>query len=126
MNLTINIETIGIESIISYKIKPLRDYNKGGFYLIRNKINNKCYVGKSVDYMARLKQHTFKSSSKSDIDRALNLGLHNFEYYILGKYKDIGISYFNKKAETKIEHLLIEMFKSMQPNGYNNRYYGHL
>jgi predicted GIY-YIG superfamily endonuclease len=51
---------INIENILSYKIKQVKDFNKGGFYLILNTRTNKKYIGKSIDYLGRLKQHLYK------------------------------------------------------------------
>lgn len=118
---------ICIEQILSYKIKPRKDYSYGGFYLIKNIVSGKCYVGKSIDYMARLKQHTFKSKSKTMIDAALkNEGFENFEFYLLATYQELDINFFNRKLETVIEHRLITKYKSNYPIGYNERHYGHI
>lgn len=34
-----------------------RDYNNQGIYMIKNKINGKCYIGQSIDLERRWKQH---------------------------------------------------------------------
>ena len=78
-----NVVELSIEEVLSYKIKPVKNYQNGGFYMIKNKISGKCYVGKSIDFKARLKQHTFKSNSKSLIDSAIkNEGLENFNFFM--------------------------------------------
>lgn len=121
-----NPEKIEINTIKTYKIKSKTDYSKGGFYMIKNKINNKCYIGKSIDYMARLKQHFYHSSNSLIIDKELNKSFDDFEFFLLVKYKDVGINFFNRKLETIIEHRLIKKINSIVPLGYNNRYYGHI
>lgn len=118
---------IEIEKILCYKIKQRNGYCLGGFYLIRNKINNKCYIGKSMDYMARLKQHTFPSSKKTKIDKSLKeFGYNNFEYFLLENYVNLEINHFTRKLETIYEHRFITKFKTNYPHGYNERCYGHL
>ena len=118
---------INIEDISSYKIKYRKGYSLGGFYLIVNMLNNKGYIGKSMDYMARLKQHTYKSSNKTEIDKAINeFGIYNFKYYLLDDYIRLDINHFNRKLETIYEHRFITKFKTFYPLGYNIRHYGHL
>ncbi|MFL1896830.1 GIY-YIG nuclease family protein [Aquimarina sp. 2-A2] len=121
-----NPEEITLQDILSHKIRQQRNYLKGGFYLIKNTKNGKCYVGKSKDYMSRLKQHIYKSSSKTKIDKSLNEDPKAFKFYLLANYKDIGINFFNRKLETIIEHIFITVAKSFYPEGYNNIHYGHL
>lgn len=119
-------EQIEINSIKTYKIKTQKDYLKGGFYMIKNKKNQKCYIGKSIDYMARLKQHTYNSNNKLIIDKELKKSLDDFDFFLLIKYKDVGINFFNRKLETIIEHRLINIKNSIIPFGYNNRHYGYI
>lgn len=42
-------------------------------YLIRSKINNKCYVGQTVNYEKRMKEHVYgrNNNRNSIIDRAI-------------------------------------------------------
>lgn len=61
------------------------DPNVSGIYKFTNKINNKSYIGQSVDIRKRLKQH-FKNMSKLDLPlySAINkYGLFNFDFTIL-------------------------------------------
>lgn len=118
---------ININDIISYKVKYRRGYSLGGFYLIVNMLNNKAYIGKSMDYMARLKQHTYKSNNRTEIDKAINeFGINSFKYYLLDDYVRLDINHFNRKLETIYEHRFITFHKTFHPHGYNQRYYGHL
>lgn len=50
---------INLKEILNYKSlkKSHSDYTYGGWYMITNINNNKSYVGKSIEYMFRLKQH---------------------------------------------------------------------
>ena len=121
-----NPEKIKPNLILSYKISPNKDYSRGGFYMIINRVTKMIYIGKSIDYMARLKQHLYLSSNKTLIDKELNYNPDLFDFYLLAKYEDIGINFFNRKLETVIEHRFIGKANSLYPNGYNNTYYGHL
>jgi len=117
---------IFLEEILNYKIKYNKDYSKGGFYLIKNTLNNKCYIGKSINYMSRLKQHTYKSNDKTIIDKELNLNIKSFKFYLISEYNEFGINFFNRKLETIIEHRYIYNFKTIHPKGYNVRTYEHI
>lgn len=121
-----NPEKIKPNHIYSYKIRKSRDYSKGGFYMIVNRITKMIYIGKSIDYMARLKQHLYQSSNKTLIDKNLKKNPELFDFFLLAKYEDIGINFFNRKLETIIEHRFIGIANSIYPKGYNNTYYGHL
>lgn len=64
--------------------------NKCGIYIIKNKINNKVYVGKSVNIQARWYAHKYSSESEkaqdhyTKIHQAMKLlGKDNFYYEIL-------------------------------------------
>ena len=114
-----------IDEILSHKIKPNKDYSRGGFYLIKNVSNNKCYIGKSINYKSRLKQHLFNSNNKTLIDKELKLNINNFKFYLISEYKEFGINFFNRKLETLIEQKYIKEFNTINPNGYNLRTYGH-
>ena len=118
---------IEIQEIVNYKIKYRIGYSLGGFYLIRNPLNGKCYIGKSMDYMARIKQHTYPSNNKLVIDKELNLyGWENFEYFVLDNYVRLDINHYTRKLETIYEHRFITFHKTFHPHGYNQRHYGHL
>ena len=122
---------INKNDILSYKIINLRyrktdDYSKGGFYMIKHIKSGKSYIGKSIDYMARLKQHTYISNKQTTIDVALKGNLNEFEFYLIFDYKVFNIDYFNRKLETIIEQKLIQEYKTYTPNGFNVRYYGHI
>ena len=88
---------------------------RSGIYLIRNLINNKCYIGKFQGYIiSRINQHL---AGKSPGCKALNnavkkYGKDNFAWEIL---------YYDSKPEFlhHLEKLLIRIYKTKSPNGYN-------
>lgn len=115
---------IPLIDILNHKIKYNRNYLFGGFYMIENRINGKKYIGKSINYMSRLKQHTYKSKSKTIIDLELKEDLNNFRFYLISTYVELNINFFNRNKETEVEQSLITENKTNYPNGYNVRYYG--
>ncbi len=46
-------------------IQNKEDQNKSGIYVIKNKINNKVYVGKAVNIYRRIKAHITALNTKS-------------------------------------------------------------
>ena len=46
-------------------IQNKEDKKKSGIYVIKNKINNKVYVGKSVDIYLRIKAHVTGLNTKN-------------------------------------------------------------
>lgn len=118
---------IAIEDILNYKYcYPKYADNLGGIYLIENTNNNKKYIGKSIDYMYRLKTHLFPSSNKSNIDIELNLNKYEFTFHLIFNYKELGINFFNRTKSTIVEQLIISKLKTYIPYGYNSAHYGYL
>lgn len=106
-----------------------KELDKGEIYLIRNKVNSKCYVGQAHKYVSsnnnkwgtegRWKSHVREAMSSSD-DHCLLLnqairkyGADNFE---VSKLKDCNISEMNE-----FEAKYIQSYNSLVPNGYNLR-----
>ena len=89
---------------------------KCGIYIIKNKINNKVYIGQSVDIMCRWYAHKNSAKGKSQdsytkIHTAMNnLGIENFYIEIL---EECEYSQLNKR-----EKHWINFFDSYN-NGYN-------
>ena len=85
-------------------------------YKITNNINNKVYIGQSVDPNKRFQSHISRSKNPVE-DRdgsALHWAMHkygidNFTMEILGWYED-----YNEK-----EKEFIKKYNSISPNGYN-------
>ena len=91
----------------------------GCIYKIRNKINDKIYIGQTTqDLGTRWKQHLKKSSNCVCLKRALNkYGIDNFEYELVCTTSD---DLLNDK---EIEY--IENFNCLSPDGYNLRLGGN-
>lgn len=117
---------ISLTDIMSYKQKKKShsDYTFGGWYMILDKNNNKKYIGKSIEYMFRLRQHVNIKNPKTLIDDIIkDKGSNNFSFYLLKNYKEFNVNFFNRKIEYKIEKQLIKSHKSFYPYGYNISYY---
>lgn len=82
-------------------------------YLIRNKINGKCYVGQSISPYRRFISHISRSNNNEDnsiIHSAIRkYGKENFELKILEWTED-----YNQREKD-----LIEEYNTLAPNGYN-------
>lgn len=84
-------------------------------YLIKNKINNKNYIGQTINYEKRIKEHLYLRKTKKNmiIDSAINkYGKENFYYNI------IDIAYSQEQADNMEKKYIIE-YNSLKPNGYN-------
>ena len=80
-----------------------------GFYVLKNIINGKMYVGQSVDLDRRVGHH--KRRTDSFIDRAINkYGWDNFEKHIF---------YVPEKLLDYFEIEMIKKLNTLEPNGYN-------
>lgn len=66
-----------------------RDLNKVGIYCIRNIVNNKVYIGKSINIYARIAAHIYDLNTKSKnenrhlINAWYKYGRENFEYFVI-------------------------------------------
>lgn len=125
-----NLNEISIDHILQYKKERNGngDYSLGGIYLIYDSVHKKGYVGKSINVIKRLKSHLAlaKSNKGICIDKTMHGRLSDFKFFILSKYDDLGIDFFNRKLESIIEHTLIGEYKTYYPFGYNIRYYEQL
>lgn len=85
---------------------------KKDIYIITNDINNKAYIGQSIDADKRFKEHCkCYTDYVSLINRAINKhGKEHFTYKILEKQ----ISNYNER-----EKYWIKYYNTMVPNGYN-------
>lgn len=84
-----------------------------GVYIIKNMVNNKLYVGESVNIWHRMYMHRNKDR-KQVISKAISkYGIENFEVYV--EY----FPNFNKHELLIIEENLIKNLKCLYPNGYN-------
>ena len=82
-------------------------------YVIKNRVNDKVYVGQSIDAAQRFISHCKKQNTKdvSLIDRAIQkYGKDNFWYEILEP---------QTPDYNELERYWIKKFNSINPNGYN-------
>lgn len=80
-------------------------------YKITNTINNKIYIGQTVDIKRRFNNH--KNNKKSVISMAINkYGINNFTFEIIDKAETV------KESDT-LEIKYINQFNTISPNGYN-------
>ena len=103
------------------------DLNNGQIYLIRNKVNNKCYVGQATCFtgtnnnkwgtLGRWKSHV-REALKTNVDHCTVLnnairkyGEDGFEIFTLIKCS------IDKLDENEIH--FVQLYNSLQPNGYN-------
>lgn len=95
--------------------------NTAGIYYIKNKLNNKYYIGQSINMYKRLLFHINKSKDTNyqHIHRAINKdGIENFEfaiiaYIILDNKNDI------KNKLDFLEKFYIKKYKCFGKDGYN-------
>lgn len=84
---------------------------KKDIYIIRNDINDKVYIGQSIDSEQRFKSHCKKNHDNSIIDKAIQkYGKNHFWYEIL----ESQIDNYNER-----EKYWITYYNSITPNGYN-------
>lgn len=89
-----------------------------GIYIIKNNINNKVYIGQSININKRIQEHFWKSTCQKDI--SYNSVLHN----AIRKY---GKEHFYwevlEECEPNLlderEKIYIEQYNSISPYGYN-------
>lgn len=88
-----------------------------GIYKITNKINNKCYIGQSVDIKIRWLQHIYegkKNNPQGKLYRAIfNEGIDNFSFEVLEECP------LNEKILNEKEKYWIKYYNSFE-EGYNS------
>lgn len=89
----------------------------GSIYLIKNEVNDKMYIGQTIQPVEkRFKQHLklLKSSEKQAIHKAIkSIGKDRFSYEILAT----GIESYEKLNE--LEEFYIKQYNTLSPFGYN-------
>ena len=89
---------------------------KKDIYVIRNTVNDKCYVGQSVDYLYRFRKHKEEARRnnfkyKSVLYNAMNaIGIENFYVELL----EHQVENYNER-----EIYWINKLNTIRPNGYN-------
>lgn len=105
----------------------VEDKGKSGIYVIKNIVNNKVYVGKSVNIYIRIKNHitALNTQSLNENRHLINswhkYGRNSFTYYVA--------EYVNEDDKIKLDLILKELelkwfikLESLNPNkGYNMR-----
>jgi len=91
-----------------------------GIYKIENKINNKCYIGKSINILERWRHHRIAVHSPSEA----------YDYPLYKEIREFKIENFNfsileecaKEDLVEKEKEYIKKYNSMVPNGYNQAF----
>jgi group I intron endonuclease len=105
------------------KSNKKQDFKKCGIYCIKNKINNKVYIGKSKNIYSRIKQHiTLLNTKSKDENRYLihswfKYGRESFTYEVL-EYFDIVDEKVLKEREL---HWITYYDSTNRHKGYNLR-----
>jgi group I intron endonuclease len=104
------------------KLYKQRDFKKCGIYCIKNTVNNKCYIGKSVNIYERIRQHINKLNKRSKdenryfINSWHKYGRESFEYFVL-EYCDKDNDLLKEK-----EMYYMKFYNTIDRNlGYNLR-----
>lgn len=87
---------------------------------------NEFYIGKSIDYMGRLKSHLRDSNNDLEVDKTLTNRKGNCSLYLLMSYSNTNLNFFNRKYETIIEQTFINIAMQKQISTLNKKIYGHL
>lgn len=94
------------------------EYGISGIYCLLNKINNKCYIGKSVNIQHRYYAHVSSTNNINYPDSNFNIhcamrkyGIDNFELIII---EECNTDDLYRKEQEYIKH-----FNSLTPAGYN-------
>lgn len=82
-----------------------------GIYLIRNKINNKVYVGQSINIEKRWRDHKVRKDDSAIHQAIQKYGVENFEFKVLQEC--------TRDELNDLEVFYIEKYKSFGKNGYN-------
>ena len=89
-----------------------------GIYIIKNDINDKVYIGQSINIEKRIKEHFWKAQNSNDV--SYNVAIHQ----AIRKYGKEHFSWeiLQECSEEELDTLeqeYIKKFNSLSPNGYN-------
>ena len=81
------------------------------------------YVGKSMCFMNRLKNHIYNAKNNKGIfvDKKMYLRIDDFSFYEIATYKEFKIDFFTRQLETIIEREFVHFLNTLTPYGYNQR-----
>ena len=101
--------------------------NVAGIYLIKNKINGKCYIGQSIRLRKRLLHHLnnyINNRYDFPLYRAFDkYGTDNFEVFILDSFNSTNYTEIKKELDI-LEIKYIKEYNSYGTTGYNQTYGG--
>lgn len=89
-----------------------------GVYLIKNKINNKIYIGSTIDFKNRWYKHISGKGNIHLFNSITKYGLDNFEFIILELFDMTK----NKDLLYVIEQKWMDVYKISNDNSYNIRF----
>ena len=118
-NGTYHINRDFLKMLLAHKIEKIDklEHSVSAIYLIKNKINQKLYVGQAVNLYRRYYDHKKsinKHAKTAIINAFLKYGFENFDFYILEK--DLPA---DKKILTKREQFWLDELHPYKPTGYN-------
>lgn len=88
---------------------------KKEIYIIKNDINDKIYIGQSIDSEKRFKSHCKKSCGKKSDKRSIDYAIYQYgEEHFWYEILEEATPNYNKR-----ERELIKQYNSLYPNGYN-------
>lgn len=92
--------------------------DKCGIYIIKNDINNKVYIGQSINIHKRIQEHFWKSECNKDVsyNSALHSAIRKYgkEHFYYEILEECDASLLDEK-----ERIYITQYNSISPNGYN-------
>jgi group I intron endonuclease len=88
----------------------------GYIYLFKNKVNNKCYIGKTVNLKRRYKEHLSGKYKSSIYNAIVKYGIDNFDFIVLDIIEKENITDLNNTLNS------LETKRISEYNSYNNGY----
>ena len=108
-------------------IQEKSDKKKSGIYVIKNKINNKIYVGKAIDIYRRIKDHVtaLNTKNKNENPYLINswhkYGRENFTYYVIEYIDELNRFDLDIKLKERELYWMNELNSLDKNKGYNLR-----
>lgn len=89
----------------------------GYIYMFRNKLNNKCYVGKTIDVKRRYQEHINRPTDSRIHNAITKYGIDNFDFVVLEHIQRESIDDLNNEMN-RLEMYYIQEYDSYK-SGYN-------